>query len=49
MCALLAEAFFNVQIPIVDGLQGNPRDMLQTGDRVRVNGTTGAIEVVSRG
>ena len=49
MCALLAEAFFKVQIPIVDGLEGNPRDILQTGDRVRINGTTGAIEIVSRG
>ena len=49
MCALLAEAFFKVQIPIVDGLESNPRDVLRNGDRVRVNGTTGEIEVVSRG
>ena len=49
MCALLAEAFFKVQIPIVDGLDANPQDLLRTGDRVRVNGTTGEIEVVSRG
>jgi uncharacterized protein len=48
MCALLAEAFFKVQIPIVDGLEGNPRDIVRTGDRVRVSGTTGVIEVVSR-
>jgi len=47
-CALLAEAFFKVKIPIVDGLEGEPRDLLRTGDRVRVNGTTGEIEVVSR-
>jgi predicted aconitase with swiveling domain len=49
MCALLAEAFFKVQIPIVDGLEGNLQDMLRTGDRVRINGTTGTIEVVRRG
>jgi len=49
MCALLAEAFFKVQIPIVDGLEGNPRDIFRTGDRIRVSGTTGAIEVISRG
>ncbi|HWT79552.1 MAG TPA: DUF126 domain-containing protein [Candidatus Methylomirabilis sp.] len=48
MCALLAEAFFKVKIPIVDGLPGNPRDVLRTGDRLRVNGTTGEIEVLSR-
>jgi len=49
MCALLAEAFFKVQIPIVDGLDAKPQDVLRTGDRVRVNGATGEIEVVSRG
>jgi len=48
-CALLAEAFFRVQIPIVDGLDANPQDILRTGDRVRVNGATGEIEVLSRG
>lgn len=47
-CALLAEAFFRVQIPIVDGLDADPQDVLGTGDRVRVNGTTGEIEVLSR-
>jgi len=46
MCALLAEAFFKVQIPIVDGLNANPRDVLRTGDRLRVNGTTGEIEIL---
>lgn len=46
MCALLAEAFFKVQIPIVDGLQGDPGHVLKTGDRVRVSGTTGEVEIV---
>jgi phosphomecalonate degydratase small subunit len=49
MCALLAEAFFNVRIPIVDGLRENPRDPIRTGDRVRVNGTTGGLELLARG
>ena len=49
MCALLAEAFFNVRIPIVDGLEGNPKDILKTGDRVRINGATGVIDVIPRG
>lgn len=47
-CALLAAAFFSVQIPIVDGLDPGPQDALRTADRVRVNGTTGEVEVVSR-
>jgi len=49
MCALLAEAFLKVSIPIVDGLDVNPMEALRTGDRVRINGTTGVIERVSRG
>jgi len=49
MCALLAEAFLKVSIPIVDGLDVNPMEALRTGDRVRVNGTTGVIERVSQG
>jgi len=48
MCALLAEAFFKVQIPIVDGLPSNPLEIVRTGDRVRINGTTGAIDVLCR-
>ena len=47
MCALLAEAFFKVQIPIVDGLPDDLGRILKTGDRVRVSGTTGVIEVVT--
>ena len=49
MCALLAEAFFKVSIPIVDGLDVDPSEVLRTGDRVRINGASGVIEVVSRG
>ena len=48
-CALLAEAFFKVSIPIVDGLAGDYRDLLRTGDRVRISGASGIIEVVSGG
>lgn len=47
-CALLAQAFFKVAIPVVDGLEGNPQDILRTGDRIRINGTTGVIEVIAR-
>ena len=46
MCALLAEAFFKVRIPIVDGLPGDPAQLFKTGDRLRVSGTTGEVEVV---
>ena len=48
MCALLAEAFLKVSIPVVDGLDVNPMEALRTGDRIRINGSTGVIERVSR-
>jgi predicted aconitase with swiveling domain len=47
MCALLAEAFFNVAIPIVDQVEGDLSQQLKTGDRVRIDGTTGVIEVIA--
>lgn len=47
-CALLAGAFFKVSIPIIDGLEGDPQELLRTGDRVRISGTSGVIEVISR-
>jgi predicted aconitase with swiveling domain len=49
MCAVLAEAFFRVTIPIVDGVEGDLARHLETGDRVRVDGSTGVIEVIGRG
>jgi uncharacterized protein len=47
MCAILADTFLQVRIPVVDGL---PEDAvaLRSGDRVRVNGSTGAIDVLAR-
>lgn len=49
MCALLAEAFFTVSIPIVEVPEARLHEVLRTGDRVRVNGTTGVVEVLLRG
>jgi uncharacterized protein len=48
MCAILAEAFLQVQIPVVDGLANDPAALLRTGDRVRINGATGTIEILAR-
>jgi hypothetical protein len=48
MCALLAEAFFQVRIPIVEIADVRPHDVLRTGDRVRIDGDTGRIEVLTR-
>lgn len=43
MCALLAEAFFKVSIPIVE-IPTPPHQVLRTGDRVRVDGAAGVVE-----
>jgi len=48
-CAVLAEAFLKVSIPVVDGLKESPADTFRTGDRVRINGTSGLIEIITRG
>jgi predicted aconitase with swiveling domain len=48
MCALLAEAFFKVSIPIVDRVEGDLSQQLKTGDRVRIDGSTGVIELIGR-
>ncbi len=47
-CAVLAMAFFQVSIPIVDGLAADYRGLLRTGDRIRISGATGVIELVPR-
>jgi len=47
-CALLAEAFFKVSIPIVDGLAADYGTLLRTGDRVRISGASGLLEVLPR-
>jgi predicted aconitase with swiveling domain len=49
MCALLAEAFFHVAIPVVEVPGALPHEVLRTGDRVRVNGSNGTVEVLETG
>jgi len=45
--ALLADEMYHVKIPIVDRLDRNPDEIIETGDLVYVNGTEGLV-VVSR-
>jgi predicted aconitase with swiveling domain len=49
VCALLAEEFYETQIPVIDGLDCNPIETVRTGDRVRVDGQKGIIEVIREG
>jgi len=38
--------FYSVQIPAVDHTDLSPIDVIKTGDKVRVNGETGMVEVL---
>jgi len=46
VCALLARAFFEKPIPVVDGLERNPIETIRTGDRVRIDGRAGTVEII---
>ena len=46
--ALLSEALYNVSIPVVDRLDQNPDELIETGDWVRIDGTKGVVEVVKK-
>ena len=46
--ALLSEALYNVSIPVVDRLDQNPDELIESGDWVRVDGTKGVVEVVKK-
>ncbi len=47
VCALLAKTFFEKSIPVVDGLEKDPTTSIRTGDRVRVDGRAGTVEIIS--
>jgi len=46
--ALLSEALYNVSIPVVDRLEQNPDELIESGDWVRIDGTKGVVEVVKK-
>jgi predicted aconitase with swiveling domain len=46
VCALLAKAFFEKSIPVVDGLERDPIETIKTGDRVRIDGRAGTVEII---
>lgn len=47
VCALLSKAFFEKSIPVVDGLERDPIETIKTGDRVRIDGRAGTVEIIS--
>jgi len=44
---ILAEILYNKKIPVVDQLQQNMAEIIRTGDRVKVDGDRGVVEVIS--
>lgn len=46
--ALLSEALYNVSIPVVDSLEQNPDDIIESGDWIRVDGTNGIVEITKK-
>jgi hypothetical protein len=45
VCALLAEEFYGVKIPIVDGFELDHLKEIRTGDRAEINGESGEIKI----
>ena len=46
VCALLAEEFLNKQIPVVDNLDQDPLKIIKSGDKIRINGSTGEVKIL---
>ena len=46
VCALLAEEFYGIKIPVVDGFELNQLKEIRTGDWVEINGESGEIEIL---
>lgn len=44
--ALLGYECFGKQIPVIDQLEINPLETLKTGDRVRIDGIKGTLEII---
>ena len=45
--AILGQECFGKKTPVIDSLEETPLDALKTGDRVRVDGTAGTVEILS--
>jgi len=43
---ILAEKFYNTQIPTIDKLDDDPIENMKTGDRIKVDANTGVVEVL---
>ena len=46
--AVLSQRLYDHQMPVVDRLDTDPTQVIQTGDIVRVDGNTGTIEILEK-
>ena len=46
LCSILAEQFYGLQIPVVDQSVDKNYATVRSGDRLRVDGTTGEVEIL---
>jgi predicted aconitase with swiveling domain len=45
---IFSKLMYGKKIPLVDRLDGDPCEVIKTGDLVRVNGETGVVEILKR-
>ena len=48
LCSILAEQFYDVQIPVVHQLDDAFYEKVKSGNRLRVDGDSGTVEIMSR-
>jgi predicted aconitase with swiveling domain len=46
VCTLLAKEFYGIDIPLVDGFTWETLMTIQTGDRLRIDGASGSVEII---
>lgn len=46
--AILSEALYGKEMPVMDGLDRDPLSVIETGDWVRVDGINGIVEVTKK-
>jgi len=46
--AIFSDVFLNLPLPIVQGLDKNPLEIIRTGDQVKVDANTGVVEVTRK-
>lgn len=46
LCSILAEEFYGLRIPVIDRLEAAFYATVKSGDRLRVDGATGEVEIL---